>query len=429
MSMIIRILLLGQLITMSIQLYAADPSLIELDSKKGSKTFGPPLTLETLCLQALKKLPPEHLEAWRDMPLNIKQRFIIEHGLTYKPRLFVLDEATQRKDRSQTDGIIKNNQLRLCNRFAQVIIGNQKSQEHDSAQNNEEQLPTCELFDPEFTCACLQDKHIYVGSESGGIYHYSIEHGALKTVDVQQISSNSINYTIANPSIEHLISYHHSGRDIGNICIVQKNKQGAWVNQKELIAPNHIGGMAFSPDAKWLACIDSHNVCVCVYDLASASRDAKHKVPHGSYRLDTLLFKDDETLLMNSKGGKRNNQEFTVWNFRTDAHTTVITACHTPKIILAPNKHYGLDKDFENNEWVTHVSSSILFRLVLDNIQSRQELDRFKKYKDKLHCGEQPLFKLHAIMNKTRELQKAEAKRKHSVDMRKSALQYHSSYA
>lgn len=403
MFIIFYVCLLGQLITTSIHLHAADYPLEKSDAKKNI-THGPPLSLEKLCKQTLKHLPPEHFKQWQDMPFHLKQQFIIEHGLTYKPILFVLDEATQNS--YKVDGTIQN-QLKLCNHFAQLIIGKQKSDEHDQKK----ELLTYELFDPDFRCACLKAKHIYVGSERGKIYHYSIEQCVPELVDTQQVSPNPISYITAHPSIEHLIACSHSD---GNMCIFQKNEQGPWVNQKELTPHQPTKGITFCPSGKWLACVDNYSVYI--YDLTSASRDEKHKLTHVANNLEALLFKD-ETLIMNSKSDKF-HQRLTVWNLKTDTKPSSSTVwTNTSKIVLNHHGCYGFDKDFENNEWVNHTSSQILFELVLDHIQSLQELDTFKNHMDKLHCGEQPLFNLIAITNKTAELKKAEKKRKHSADV------------
>lgn len=419
MSMVICILLLGQLSTISIHLYAADPSLLELDLPKEHLIDGPPLTLERLCLQSLKKLPPKHFKLWKDMALELKQKFIIEHGLTYKPTLFVLEEAIQRKDCPKTDGIIQKDQLRLCNRFAQVIIGKQKPDEYSGAKHNEEQLPTYELFGPDFTCACLQGKHIYVGSESGKIHHYSVERCTPALTHIQEAFLHPITYIITHPSLEHIIACRDMENNIG---IYHKNKEGAWGRQRTI---NHnwfcrnkaIKKMTFSPSGKLLACADDS--LVFIYDLMPTYNSSQF-TQHGLDTLDALLFKDDQTSVMNGKSGQLNSQKLIVWKFRTDTDASSYTVLlNTSKIILNRQGCYGFDGDFEDEKWLTNISSSILFQLVLDHIQSQQELKRFKEHKDKLHCGEEPLFKLNAIMKKTHELQKAEEKRELSVDMRK----------
>ena len=419
MSMIIRILLLGQLITMSIHLYAADPSLIELNLPNEHRIDGPPLTLVSLCLGALKNLPPKDFELWKDMVPELKQKFIIEHGLTYTPNLFVLDEAVERKDRPKLYGTIQNNQLRLCNRFVRVMIGQQKPDEDSSAKNNKEQLPTYELFGHNFRCACLQDKHIYVGSESGKIHHYSVERCTPKLTHIQKASLYPITYIITHPSLEHIIACRDMENNIG---IYHKNKDGAWgrqrtINHNYLDRNRAIKKMTFSPSGKLLACADDS--LVFIYDLTS-TYDSSQFTQHGLDTLDALLFKDDQTSVMNGKSGQLNSQNLIVWKFRTDTDTSSYTVpLNTSKIILDRHGCYGFDGDFEDEKWLTNISSSILFKLVLDNIQSQQELKRFKEHKDKLHCGEEPLFKLCAIMKKIHELQKAEEERKHSVDMRK----------
>jgi len=416
------ILLLSQLIIITIDVCAADP-LVELPPIEMLPSEPP--SLFTQCLHALKKLSPEKFQDWQYTSLEIKKKFIIEHGLTYVPKLFVLSQAID--SFPQIDGTLQDNKpLRLCNNLMDIMISKQEPAASEAPQEARNQLPKYRLSCPECTCASLQGNTIYVCAQNNEIWEYQAKHHKLKLLSKQPLSQEPITYIIAHPCIEHLIACRHQR---GSIGIYKKNKQGPWVNQKEINLHRSIEKMAFCPSGKWLACANSHNVYI--HDLTSVSGDVKHKLTHAANKVDALLFKDNQTLIMNSASGTLNNQQLTVWRFRTDTNASNYTIWGTSKIILAHNEYYGLDKEFENNDkdenddedtntkWVTHISNQILYKLVLDNIQSLQELDIFKKYKDNLDCGEQPLFKLIAIMDKNHALQKAKADRERSAYVRK----------
>ncbi len=405
------ILLLYQLIILTIDVYAADP-LAEVSSIEILPSEPP--SLVTQCLHALKKLPPEQFQYWEDMNVEIKKKFIIEHGLTYVPKLFVASQAVESCPRIDGD-VQANEPLRLCNNLIDIIISKQEPTAPEAPQDAQNTLPAYQLYSPEFSCACLQANKTYVGTQSGHVCEYKPEKRKLALITKQLLSQGPINYIISHPCIEGLIACRHPG---GSIGIYKKNKQGSWVNQKNMNVRQPIEKMALCPSGKWLACANNHNVYI--YDLASACAEVKHRLIHAANTVDALLFKDDQTMVMNSKNGTPNHRQLTVWRFRIEDHVSIYTIWGTPKIILDHhNEYYGLDKESEDNKWINHISSHILFRLTLDNIHSLKELALFKRHKDKLNCGEQPLFKLMAITNKTHELEKAEASRQHLTYMRK----------
>lgn len=358
-------------------------------------------TLKELCFDEITKIPPEQFALFQQIPLDLKLQFIIRHGLHQTPTLFSLLTNQQDDDNQPriSGQVLADRNLKLANRFTDVFI----NQEDPTPSTHERELSSLE-----YTFAYLHHKNLYIGTQTGNITHYGMNPRTPKLIDTQNVADQAIVQIAVHPTIEHLISCKLAN---GSLVILRKDKDGLWQQINQIIINRSIKHMSFCPSDKWFACAERTKVYI--YDL-KPNDDGQLKPPKNPICttdvIETIIFDQNKNLIIQGRKGASQMQQLLVWEFQNEAEATLYTIWpESAKITLNQDGHF--DSLLDDNA-IDQTANQILFKANLSHIQTLKELAVFKHFEKDLHCGDQPLFKIIATINKKVMLQKKLAQKK-----------------